>query len=405
MDAKSFKMFLRVDGPSRRLINSSCLRMAVLFVSFAAKHLRTGARTSLAAVLSSSITPVYAKQNLPSCRACRFVITAQVLAFFLFLAAPRSSAASLEDASHELALKLCTSTHRQPVNVRWQESPDSSGYWSDARKKAFLDQISACGIEPTDNPNAPIMRVTAGLTPSHVLLVAESTDASSNARQVRMVEVLRDSPLSPHEVSSGPHLTGELLWQQERPISSATEWQDAASSERLLLLLGDGRLSRMRWENGSWRPVDSIELPLARRHDRANDGRFVDQLTEKPPEFTRDGKVCSVQPRGDLAPSCSPQEFAAKTLLLSSACEPSRRYLTSGKGDFAQPDQILLGSPALEGRPAPTSDTNSSSSSVDVPGPVLGITLAENGAAALAAVRNLSTGNYEVYRIAAVCGN
>lgn len=378
------------------------LMLAGCRLSLAPQHAFTRPQTRLEAVLSSSITPVYAKQNFLSHQTRRSLALAQLLAFPLFWAAPRLSAGSLEDAPHQLAMKLCTSTHRQPVSVRWQESADSAGYWSDARKKAFLDQISACGMEPTDNPSAPIMRVTAGLTPSHVLLIAESTDATS-ARQVRMVEVSRDSLVSPHEISAGPHLTGELLWQQERPISSATEWKDAASSERFLFLLGDGRLSRMQWENGSWHTIDSVELPIVRRHDRLGDSHFMDQVAGKLPEFTLDGKACSFQPRGDLAPSCSVQELVAKTLLLSSSCEPSPRYLTSGKGDYAQPDQILLGSPALEGKPAAADDSNSSS--VDTPGPILGITLAENGAAALAAVRNLSTGNYEVYRITAVCGN
>jgi hypothetical protein len=36
---------------------------------------------------------------------------------------------------------------------------------------------------------------------------------------------------------------------------------------------------------------------------------------------------------------------------------------------------------------------------------VLDINVAENAKAAAAVVKNLSTGNYEVYRITAVCGN
>jgi len=301
-------------------------------------------------------------------------------------------------------MKLCTSAHRQPVNIRWQDSAGSSGYWSDARKRAFVEQISACGIEPTENPGAPLLRVTAGLTPSRVLLVAELTDAA-NARQIRMVEVLRDAPLGLREISAGPHLTGELLWQQQRPISSATEWRDSAASDHFLFLLSDGRLIRMRLDSGSWHAVDSAELPAASRRVRSGEGVFTGQAAGNSLAFIRDGKLCSFQPAGDIAFSCSAWDSPEKMLLLSSPCEPSPRYLSSGKGDYSQPDQILLGSTASDQAVRAPLDNDAGSSSVDLPGPVLGISLAEKNLAAFAVVRNLSTGNYEVYRLTAVCGN
>jgi hypothetical protein len=354
-------------------------------------------------VLSSNINPVSAKQNLPA-HYLRALLSVSALWGCAFLAAaPAVHGGSLDDAPHELAMKVCTAGPKQAVNVHWRETGDSLGYWSDARKKSFLDQISACGIEPTQNPGAPVMRVSAEVTPSRFLLVAESSEPA-DAPQVRIVEAPRAFPLGPRETEAAPHLTGELLWQQERPISSAMDWQDPASNERFLFLLSDGSFMRLQFLDGSWHPIDAADLPPPRAPSRIGDGSFANQFTGKPLKFLRGGKVCAFQPAGALSFSCAAEIFTEKPLLLASACEALPHYLTTGSGDYAQPDQILLGSTATDmAKPAPANGGNFSA--VDVPGPVLGITLAENGAAALAVVRNLSTGNYEVYRVTAVCGN
>lgn len=300
-------------------------------------------------------------------------------------------------------MKVCIAGRKQAVHVQWRETGDSLGYWSDSRKKSFLDQISACGIEPTPNPDAPVMQVSAEATPSRFLLIAESSDPA-DARQVRIVEVPRALSLGPRQTGTAPHLTGELLWQQERPISSAMDWQDPASEGRFLFLLSDGSFMRLQFGNGSWHPVDAADLPPPRARSRLGDGSFAYQVTGKPLEFLRSGEVCDFQLAGALSFSCAAEIFTAKPLLIASACEALPRYLTTGSGDYTQPDQILLGSTATDtAKPAPANGRNFSA--LDVPGPVLGITLAENGVAALAAVRNLSTGNYEVYRVTAVCGN
>jgi hypothetical protein len=348
---------------------------------------------------------VYAKQNSPALLLRALLVVFPFCLFILFCAAPLSRASSLEDAPHELAMKVCMAGRKQAVNVRWQDSAGSSGYWSEARKKAFLDQISACGIEPAENPQAPVMRVSAELTPSRLLLVADSND-TANGRQIRMVEVLRDSLLSSHETSSAPHLQSELLWQQEKPISSAEEWQDPASHEDFLFLLSDAKLVRLHNVNGAWSVIDSAELPPARRHWRGSDGSFAYQYSGHVFEFIRDtpdGNFCTFPPSGPLSIKCVLSNVLGQPLLLAAPCEPFPRALGTGAGDLTQPDQILLGPPAQNSLARFTKEDQSSV--MDVPGPVLGISLAEKDAAAFAVVRNLSTGNYEVYRITAVCSN
>jgi hypothetical protein len=350
--------------------------------------------------------PVYAKQNSRALQPRALLVVFSVLVCILFSVAPFLRASSLEDAPHELAMKVCMAGRKYPVSVRWQESADSAGYWSDARKKAFLEQISACGMEPAESPDAPVLRVSVQVTPSSLLLIAESSEATEG-RSIRMIEVPRDAPFKSDQASPGPHLKGELLWQQETPIDSALEWQDPASQERFLFLLGDGVLRRMNFQNAAWKTLDSTELPAVHRHSRWGDAGFAYAFTGRLFDFAIDGKICSFKPAGPISFSCAEESPQAKPLLLSSPCEPLPRYVMTGSGDYAQPDQILLGSPALDPTAkAPTAAPKEADShGFQVPGPVLGISLAENASAAFAVVKNLATGNYEVYRIMADCSN
>jgi|HubBroStandDraft_1064217.scaffolds.fasta_scaffold85365_2 hypothetical protein len=352
-------------------------------------------------VISSTGKPVSAKQNLSSPRSRAGTILCPLLGFFLFLFPSQLRADALEDAAHDLAMKVCGVPHKQSVQVRWQESPETSGYLSDSRKKVFLEQISACGIAPAENSTAPVLLVAVQVTPARILLVADFTE-TPNGRQVRMVEIPRALLSSSTAAPSGPHLKSELLWQQQEPIESAIEWQ-GPSQERFLFLLNDAQLIRMRFENGAWKVLDSTELPRTRTRSRAPHETFAYAYTGKPFEILLDGKACDFPPSGPVSFACAPLNPTPSSLRISSQCEDLPRFLATGNGDYTQPDRIILRGPALD--PAPIPSNQGDADSLELPGPVLGISLAENAKAAFPVIRNLATGNYEVYRITAVCSD
>ena len=313
---------------------------------------------------------------------------------------PQSRAESLEDAAHELAMKVCLAAHKQPVKVAWQESPQSSGYLSDARKKVFLDQISACGMA-TENSDAPVLMVTMQITASKALLIASSTQAVSP--QIYVIEVSRSSLFVERETAPAPQLKRELLWQQEKPIQSALEWQDPATQERFLFLLSDGLFLRLRFENSALKWMDSAAYMAPGPHSRVGEGILFYSHTKERVELLLRKKVCDLDLSAHFSYTCTGNDVSDRTAKLSSTCEESPRYLATGNADYTQPDRIMLTN-ALAGRPARSTEDDYSSS-VDMPGPVLDISVAENSKAAAAVVKNLSTGNYEVYRITAVCSN
>jgi hypothetical protein len=313
-----------------------------------------------------------------------------------------SHAASLEDAAHELAMKVCLAARKQPVKVVWSESGSSSVYLSDARKKVFLDQISACGMETAKNSDAPILTVTMQVTPSKALLIANTTESSSSP-QIYVVEVPRASLSVARETASPPQLRRELLWQQEKPIQSALEWQDPTTEERFLFLLSDSLFMRFDFENGAWKWMDSAQFLPAGRSFRAGEVSLFYSHAKERVELLLSKKVCDIDPTIHFSYLCTGTEVSDRTMELSSTCGESPRYLATGKGDFTQPDRITLASVAGAG--TATSVDDRYAGSLDMPGPVLDISAAQNSKSAAAVVKNLSTGNYEVYRITAVCSN
>ena len=342
-----------------------------------------------------------AKQNLSLPRPRGLRVFCQLLGFALLFLPSRVCAESLEDAAHELAMKVCVAAHKQPVKVAWRESPQSSGYLSDRRKKAFLDQISACGMEAAENSDAPILTVTVQVTPSKVLLMASSTEALSP--QIYVIEVPRASLFVARETAPAPQLKRELLWQQEKPIQSALEWQDPTTGERFLFLLSESLFMRFDFESGVWKWMDSAQfLPLARRPRAGEVSLFYSHAKERV-ELVLGKKVCDLDLTLHFSYPCTGTEVEDRSTQLSSTCDESPRYLVTGKGDYTQTDRITLASTAGAGTAAAGEQTYAGS--VDMPGPVLDISVAENAKAAAAVVKNLSTGDYEVYRITAVCSN
>jgi hypothetical protein len=350
-------------------------------------------------VLSSSFKPVSAKQNLSLPRPRGLRVFCQLTGFALLFFPSHIRAESLEDAAHELAMKVCVAAHKQPVKVAWRESPQSSGYFSDRPKKAFLDQISACGMEAAENADAPILTVTMQVTPTKVLLIASSAEAVSP--QIYVIEVPRASLFVRRETAPAPQLKQELLWQQEKPIQSALEWQDPTTGARFLFLLSETLFMRFDFENGVWKWMDSAQfLPVGRR-PRAEEVSLFYSHAKGGVELLLGRKVCDLDRTPQFSYTCTGTEAGDRTAELSSACDEPPGYLVTGKGDYTQTDRITLASAA--GAAATADETYRGS--VDMPGPVLDISVAENAKAAAAVVKNLSTGNYEVYRITAVCSN
>ncbi|HYL86989.1 MAG TPA: hypothetical protein VE263_22385 [Candidatus Angelobacter sp.] len=301
-----------------------------------------------------------------------------------------------------MARKVCLPPRQKVFKVQWTDSALPSSSFSDSFRRAFLTQLSACGIGVSEDPAGATLNVTVELTGSKVVLVADYA-VPEETRRVQIVEIPRSATPTSSISSNAPRLRKELLWQQENPINSAMEWVDQASQGHFLFLLSEGFFLRRRLENHDWTFVDSTELPLRAQRHRLGQGSFTYD-DQQPPALALvlEGKICSILAADRVSFSCRDTNLGGKVVSIASPCDEKVQVLAAGRGDYTQQDRITLAGPEVT-RP-PLSDEEIRAGSVELPGPVLDFASAADGRSVTAVVRNLSTGIYEVYRITTACG-
>ncbi len=199
--------------------------------------------------------------------------------------------------------------------------------------------------------------------------------------------------------TSGPRLEKELLWQQsERILDGLLIRGENGVGDRLIVLQKD-KLSVFEKQAGEWRVAHSKLLGEAAVTQRAPRGELYVSLDQ--PDRVKivfAGRTCQAV-LGDASPlDCQQSSEPARAgMLLASACDSKVWWLRADGGDSTVPDRLELANSSLPQNQAPTAE-------LAMPGPVLSISSGEALRADTAVVFNLATGNYEIYRIALVCG-
>jgi len=348
---------------------------------------------------------VNAKQKLSPPHYRGLALSCVLLAFVFACGPIPIRADSLEDAARNLARKICAAPRQQSVKISWQVSPELSGSISEPLKKAFLSQLSACGMATDKRADFPLLNIAIRVAASKVVLVASLAD-SGGSPQIRMTEIRRDALSISKASSQPPRLQRKLLWQQERPLETAMEWYGTSTQEHFLFLVSQGSFVRLRSTNEVWIEVDSAELPKADRPSRLGGGgaTFVLDYPEAKLQLLVNRKLCDFEPEGRLSLTCNDSYLGGKQLRISSECGGSPSWsLWTDAGDYTQRDRIISGTPEVAEAELPADEA--ASHSIEMPGPVLDISATRDSKAVIAVVKNLSTGNYEVYRITLVCGN
>jgi hypothetical protein len=352
-----------------------------------------------AAVISSGRNPVFAKQKLSPWPNRRSFVLLVLAASFQTLYPNGTRADSMEDAAKALARKVCATPRQSSLQVRWYPS---SGAFSESLKRAFLAQLSACGIDTFKTSGSAALTATAQATASKVVLIAD-WGSSAETRKVVMVEIPLEAVPVSNESSLEPHLRRELLWQQGKPITSAVEWHDDSTKQDYLFLLSEGSFIRLRFENNIWTIADSTELPKQEHPSRGSWGvTFASQYPDRKLAVLRTPELCSFEPMGPPAFRCGKTNIGGKmAATVASPCDEATQFLVTDKGDYTQRDRVFFS--GIEVSDPGLAESDVASRSVEVPGPVLDISNGDDPKTATAVVRNLTTGNYEVYRISAVC--
>jgi hypothetical protein len=296
-------------------------------------------------------------------------------------------------------------------------------------RTAFLGELAERGLSvATSVADSADAQVSATITLSEntggFLWIAEIRQGDRSA--VMLMAVPRVAAAPPAELP-GITLRSTLVWSgpedvlaSAAPLSTtllstvpaasvAASTSVAAGAPNILLLVTDGVTATVTDAQHTFK----IDLPPTANVARDAQGALT--WSGNTLIAIVNGEACALAaPLGASQPQCRADEsphpapaptaqFGSQRADLPPACgEASGEIVAAGAGDYTQPDSIRVYE-MRDGAAAPVSPA------LDFPGPVMSLHVAtalqaEAGPAALAVIRNLATGDDEVYEISLVCG-
>jgi len=334
--------------------------------------------------------------QLPARLSPRIPIFSTIL-FFFFAATAIARDDSAEHHVRELARRVSAELAKNKVNcVNWNNHEAVSELRSQQWKSMFIEELQG---PQSDSATAASCSVSVYLerTPAQVVVTADVENG--NEKQALFTAIPRAGiPAESGNVST-LRLEKELLWQQSERILDAIFLRGEDGAIDRLVVLQKDVLNVYEKRSGSWKEAQSKPLGDAAARQRDPHG----ELYYSPDQADRvkivlAGKTCQANLGDATAPSCQQNLDVWRTgMLLSSPCSSQVWWLRSDGGDMTVPDRLELVNSSLPAAQAPVAELATA-------GPVLSISSGEALRADTAVVFNLSTGNYEVYRIALACG-
>jgi hypothetical protein len=298
----------------------------------------------------------------------------------------------------ELAHRVATELPRNKVNcVNWNNHEAVSDTRSQQWKSLFVEELQGQQGDSTITASNCNVSVYLERTPTQVVVTADVENG--NGKQVLFAAIPRTGIPSESGNSSTLRLEKELLWQQSERILDAIFVRGANGVRDRLIVLQKDILKVYEKQADGWQEGQSKPLGDAAVVQRAPRGELY--FSSDQPEHLKivlAGKTCQTRLSDAAPPSCQQNLDVWRTgTLLSSSCGSQVWWLRSDGGDMTMPDRLEVINPSLPATQKPAAELGTA-------GPVLSISSGEALRADTAVVFNLSTGNYEVYRIALACG-
>ncbi|HLJ24617.1 MAG TPA: hypothetical protein VKT71_10965 [Candidatus Acidoferrales bacterium] len=346
-------------------------------------------------------------------------------ALFLFIligipAAARS--ATLEDSAKELARKILAALPARE-NVQYEIRNASSLKPEDV---ARIEQALSAELQAQGLHVAPSGGASAAVAPGVVITLSENWNElvwTANIRQGEQshaVLMAVPRPAGDGATAKAMPLTlhAEKFWDGPQRILDAGLITYGRAQSWLVLLLPDGPLVQ-NIQDGSTGKVDVPRGATASREPMGSlgfaDGSNTIWFSLWTPPFMRICKVdlesqkvleCLQNDKDnrpvdarfpmmvDGAPAGPPPSGKGLELVIPAVCGGTSQFLASGNRDDTEPDSLQAFEIGPNGSVAISVEQN-------FPGPVVAL---HTGATPRAIVRNLTTGNYEAYRVAISCG-
>ena len=322
-----------------------------------------------------------------------------ILIFFVLLGAPMAAlSTTLEDSAKELARKIAAALPaRDDVTVEVRNISSLTPSEANRVSQALNNEMQNQGFRTPVNGGMPIrVRITLSENLKGFLWGAEILQGDASRAVLMAVARSVEDRTFPSTMPVVLH--SEKLWEGPEHVLDVAAMVTPDGNKLLVLLVPEGLIVR-RTEG---RPAVRIPMNSHPSYLRSPDDRFLG--LEAPLIVFRDGDECTVSLEPAAVRECHPApKYAGLTPVpgrgqatkIRSGCGTGNQVLTTGPGDYSQPDTVQ----AFEWQ----HDTPVAvSEEMNFPGPVLVQSIFE-APSATAIVRNLQTGNYEAYRLSISC--
>ena len=340
-----------------------------------------------------------ARQKLSPPRSRGRFFSCSVLVLLLFSIPLSARADTLEDVARTLARKIAVVPQRERrFFLSWQNHSSLADEHSQTLKESFKDEFGGENLAEKQESGAHALQVSIEETPAFYVLIANVPTATGEA--TRISRFARAALPSAGTSGVQHRLLKELIWQQQEPILDAVEMGEDPNKLSSLLILGRDSLSLYRRENDRWELQDMKRIPTSEKAMRAPRGEIrFSPGSEKPDSIVLPGQSCEVAIGEKIELNCRGVFHSwREEMYLASPCDRSVWSLSAEPGDWSVPDRLLLRNSSLPNS-APLA------AELDLPGPSLSISTGRRMQSDTTVVFNLSTGNYEVYRITLACAN
>jgi len=175
----------------------------------------------------------------------------------------------------------------------------------------------------------------------------------------------------------------------------------SAPGERRLAVLAEEALQIYGGGPGNWKLEFIKLLPGPRQAQRSARGQLmVAEDSNGRMGILLPGRRCETSVADESAVACAnvATEWLSGRLMALPSCGTQTWWLKSDSVDWATEDRLLLGNAGAGKDAAVVAE-------LGVGGPVVSISAGEGAGNATVVVRDLSSGNYEVYRVALACGD
>ena len=357
-----------------------------------------------------------ARRNTPMMAADRFTRYCRSILFLFFLMAwpSKAGSATLEDSARELARKIVAAVPaRETVTFEIRNLSTLQPGEAARIEQALKAELEQRGILLKSNGGAITVLVT--LSENFENLIWTGEIRQGDASHVVLMAVERSSENRAFPGATPVAIRAEKFWEGPERILDAAEISDGIRKSWLVLLLGDGlriqdeqtgavstldiasnqSVSRDPWGNlNAGPPGNTVVFFLSPRVCTVNlETRSLDSC------LPGDGSEVPLASRNpvmfDVAPPGPPPPGKGTAIVMKSICGGAGQFLATGARDYMQTDSVQVF------RTAPGAAV-AISAELDFPGPVTALHAVPETPRAI--VRDLSTGNYEAYRLSFSCG-